>query len=380
MSSMIKVGFVGWRGMVGSVLMSRLSEENDWQGIEATFFSSSLMNKSSPEFCKHQEPLVIDSYDLNRLIALDIIVTTQGGEYTKKVYHKLRQENWRGYWLDASSVLRLSDESLLVLDPVNKDQIDRALRKGKIKTFVGSNCSVSLFLMAFSTLFQENLVEWVITSTYQAASGAGSRQMRELIEQMAFVSDQTRPQLSLPNSTALALDKEVLRSFSLESFPHKEIGTPLAGNLIPWIDKIVQYGQTREEWKAETEGNKILALPKSVPMDGICVRVGVMRSHSQAVTLKLTQNVSIEDISTMLTKSHPWMRIVPGDHDATKKSLTPVAISGTLNIAVGRLRKLSIGEHYLSAFTVGDQLLWGAAEPLRRMLNILKNLILSKRI
>ena len=368
---MKKVGLVGWRGMVGSVLMQRMREENDFAAIEPVFFTTSNVGGQGPDVGKDTPPLQ-DAFDIEALKPLDVIITCQGGDYTKAVYGKLREAGWKGYWIDAASTLRMEDDAVIVLDPVNRRNIDQALRDG-VKTYVGGNCTVSLMLMGLGGLFEQGLVEWASAMTYQAASGAGAQNMRELINQMGALQQSVAPELSDPSSAILEIDRKVVEAMRSDSFPVDQFGVPLAGSLIPWIDKQLTNGQSREEWKAQAETNKIIGRSgRPIPVDGICVRIGAMRCHSQALTIKLNKDVPIADIEAMLDEHNAWSKVVPNEKEVTLTDLTPTAVTGTLTVPVGRLRKLNMGSQYLSAFTVGDQLLWGAAEPLRRMLRILQ--------
>jgi aspartate-semialdehyde dehydrogenase len=372
---MLKVGFVGWRGMVGSVLMSRMVEENDFTKIEPVFFSTSQVGKAAPYFRgmeKHPHNNLFDAYDIDELMKLDCIVTTHGSEYTAEVLPLLRDEGYLGYWIDASSLLRTQDDAVLVLDPINGAYIANALMQG-IKTFVGANCTVSLMLLALDGLFKNNLVEWVSSMTYQAASGAGANNMRELLSQCGVMYNSVSELVNTPNSDILELDKLVSHALKSENLPKRYFNAPLAGNVLPWIDVLMDCGQTKEEWKGGVEANKILGLePDAIKVDGLCVRVGSMRCHSQGLTIKLRDDsLTIPEITSLLSVANPWVKYIPNTKEATIKQLTPVSVAGSLDIAVGRIRKLSFGEEYLTLFTVGDQLLWGAAEPLRRMLNIL---------
>lgn len=369
---MKKVGLVGWRGMVGSVLMERMVEENDFKHIHATFFSTSNSGGAAPNMGGSQENTLEDAYNIDVLFSQDIIVSCQGGDYTKAVYHKLQEINWQGYWIDAASTLRMEDDSIIVLDPINRQHIDNAIDKG-IKTFVGGNCTVSLMLMALGGLFRENLVEWTTAMTYQSASGAGAQNMRELLQQMHFIGMEMADHIISPSKAILDIDRHVSNLLKADEFPKDNFTVPLAGNLIPWIDSELSDGQSREEWKGMVETNKILNTAKPIPVDGICVRVGAMRCHSQALTLKLTKDVPLSEIESIIKESNDWARVIPNHRDVTMKELTPAAVSGTLEVPVGRLRKMKLGNEYLSAFTVGDQLLWGAAEPVRRILMILVN-------
>ena len=367
---MKQVGLIGWRGMVGSVLMQRMREENDFASIDPVFFTTSNVGGTGPDIGKGI-PELKDAYDIEALKPMDIIITCQGGDYTNAVYPKLRAEGWKGYWIDAASALRMEDESVIVLDPVNRRNIDQAVRDG-MKTFVGGNCTVSLMLMGLGGLFENGLVEWMTAMTYQAASGSGAQNMRELINQMGVINGSVADKLADPASAILDIDRQVAATLRDDSFPAEHFGVPLAGSLIPWIDKQLPSGQSREEWKAQAETNKIIGRSgRPIPVDGICVRIGAMRCHSQALTIKLNKDVPLADIEAMLDAHNPWSKVVPNQKEATMRDLTPTAVTGTLKVPVGRLRKLNMGSQYLSAFTVGDQLLWGAAEPLRRMLRIL---------
>lgn len=368
---MNRVGFVGWRGMVGSVLMGRMREENDFDGIdEPTFFTTSQVGQNGPDLGRGVQPL-LDAYDLDALSVMDVIVTCQGGGYTKTVYSDLRARGWRGYWIDAASTLRLERDSVIVLDPVNREVIEDALAVGK-RDFIGGNCTVSLMLMALGGLFRQNLVEWVSAMTYQAASGAGAKNMRELLEQMGAVHQGASALLGDPASTILDIDRTVTDSMRGASFPVEQFGVPLVGSLIPWIDTQLPNGQSREEWKGGVETNKILGREDNpIPIDGTCVRVGAMRCHSQGLTIKLRRDIPVGEIEDIVATANDWVRLVPNDREATVLSLSPAVVTGTLEVPVGRVRKMNLGQGYLNAFTVGDQLLWGAAEPLRRMLRML---------
>ncbi len=366
---MKRVGLIGWRGMVGSVLMQRMREEKDFELIEPIFFTTSQTGQPGPDVGK-DVPALKDAKDIDELKSMDVILSCQGGGYTEEVYPKLRTAGWKGYWIDAASTLRMEDDSIIVLDPVNLDVIKDGLSKG-VNTFVGGNCTVSLMLMALGGLFQHDLVEWISPMTYQAASGAGARNMRELLQQMGSLRDSVSDLLDDPASAILEIDKQVTAHMRGDSYPVENWGVPLAGSLIPWLDSQMDSGQSREEWKAEVETNKILGNSQPIPIDGICVRIGAMRSHSQALTIKLKKDASLDEISAMLAEANDWVKVVPNERERSMNELTPAAITGTLTVPVGRLRKLTMGNEYLSAFTVGDQLLWGAAEPLRRMLRIL---------
>ncbi|MHB8973266.1 MAG: aspartate-semialdehyde dehydrogenase [Pirellulaceae bacterium] len=361
----MRVGIVGWRGMVGSVLMERMTAENDLAHFEAVYFSTSQIGQQGPDGRK-----LLPAESVDELKKLDCILTTQGGDYTTAVYAKLRDAGWNGYWIDAASTLRMVGNSIIILDPVNLDVIRNGLTQG-IKTYVGGNCTVSLMLMALSGLFRANLVEWISSMTYQAASGAGAKNMRELIEQMAFIAGKTGDNLQNPASAILDLDRNVTATLRGADFPAENFGAPLAASLIPWIDKPVADGQTREEWKGMVEANKILGCQPPIPVDGVCVRVGAMRCHSQGLTIKLKRDVPLADIEQLIAADHPWAKVVPNDKVSTLAQLTPAAVNGTLLTPIGRLRKMKLGPDFLTGFTVGDQLLWGAAEPLRRMLRIL---------
>ncbi|HCK01808.1 MAG TPA: aspartate-semialdehyde dehydrogenase [Serratia grimesii] len=366
---MKNVGFIGWRGMVGSVLMQRMTEERDFDAIRPVFFSTSQHGSAAPVFGGQQGTLQ-DAYDVDALSALDIIITCQGGDYTNDIYPKLRATGWQGYWIDAASSLRMQDDAIIILDPVNRALIQQGLDKG-IKTFVGGNCTVSLMLMSLGGLFANDLVEWASVATYQAASGGGARHMRELLTQMGMLHADVAKELQDPASAILDIERKVTAATRSGKLPTDNFGVPLAGSLIPWIDKQLDNGQSREEWKGQAETNKILNSGSVIPVDGLCVRVGALRCHSQAFTLKLKKDVSLPEIEQMLATHNDWVRVIPNDRELTMRELTPAAVTGTLNTPVGRLRKLNMGPEYLSAFTVGDQLLWGAAEPLRRMLRIL---------
>lgn len=367
---MMRVGLVGWRGMVGSVLMQRMGEEGDFDHIEPVLFTTSQAGAAGPDIGKDIPPLQ-DAFDIARLQSTEAVISCQGGDYTKEVYPKLRRAGWTGYWIDAASSLRMEPDSVVILDPVNRDVIDRALERG-VRDFIGGNCTVSLMLMALGGLFQRDLVEWASAMTYQAASGAGAQNMRELLRQMGAVHGAVADALDDPATAILELDRRVSETLRAPQFPVEHWSYPLAGSLLPWIDADLGNGQSREEWKAQAEANKILGREDTpVPIDGICVRVGAMRSHSQALTLKLRRDVPLDEIEGMLAEANDWVKVIPNEKESSLRELTPAAVTGTLSVPVGRLRKLSMGPQYLSAFTVGDQLLWGAAEPLRRMLRIL---------
>ncbi len=367
---MKRVGFIGWRGMVGSVLMQRMREENDFALVEPVFFTTSQKGGKGPDIGKETPPLK-DAYDIGGLKAMDILISCQGGDYTSEIFSKLRQAGWQGYWIDAASTLRMGEDAIIILDPVNMPVIKQALHDD-VKNYIGGNCTVSLMLMAVGGLFEEDMVEWMSAMTYQAASGAGAQNMRELLLQMGEAHRVAKDLLDDPASGILDIDREVAGTLRNGNFPTENFGVPLAGSLIPWIDRDLGNGQTREEWKGQSETNKILGrTDQMVPVDGICVRVGAMRCHSQALTIKLKQNVPLDEIEDILAASNSWVRVIPNQRESTLKELTPAAVTGNLTIPVGRMRKLTMGGEYLSAFTVGDQLLWGAAEPLRRMLRIL---------
>ena len=369
---MKRVGLVGWRGMVGSVLMQRMREENDFALIEPVFFTTSNVGGKAPDFGK-EAPALKDAKDIDALKAMDIIITCQGGDYTTEVFPKLRSAGWQGHWIDAASSLRMKDDAVIILDPVNLDVIKASLAKGG-KNWIGGNCTVSLMLLALGGLFKANLIDWMTSMTYQAASGAGAQNMRELLSQMGEAHRSVKSLLDDPASAILDIDREVAGILRDESFPTSNFGVPLVGSLIPWIDKDLGNGQSREEWKGQAETNKILGRSETpIPVDGLCVRIGAMRCHSQAMTIKLKKDVPLDEINGMLAAHNDWVKVVPNQREISMTDLTPAAVTGTLTVPVGRLRKLSMGPEYLSAFTVGDQLLWGAAEPLRRMLRILLN-------
>ncbi|MDY6975891.1 MAG: aspartate-semialdehyde dehydrogenase [Pseudomonadota bacterium] len=365
-----KVGLVGWRGMVGSVLMQRMQEEQDFAHIEPTFFTTSQKGIAAPNFAGKDAGVLEDAHDIEALSKQDIIITCQGGDYTKAVYDDLRASGWNGYWIDAASALRMKDDAVIVLDPVNRKEIDSGIEKG-IRTYVGGNCTVSLMLLALGGLFEQDLVEWASPMTYQAASGSGAKHMRELISQMGAIHNNVKDKVEDPATAILDIDQQVSEFIRSSEYPSEQFGVPLAGSLIPYIDSQLPSGQSREEWKAQAEANKILGINGSeVPIDGICVRVGAMRCHSQAITLKLKKDLPVNEIEEILAKHNDWVKVVPDDREVTMQELTPAKVTGTLSIPVGRIRKLNMGPEYISAFTVGDQLLWGAAEPLRRMLRI----------
>lgn len=366
------VGFVGWRGMVGSVLMKRMLEENDFKDISPVFFTTSNVGGEAPTFDGTLEPSTLkDAYDLNELRQHKIIVTAQGGDYTKEVHPKLRESGWEGLWIDAASALRMNDDAIIVLDPINRDVIDCGLESG-VKDFIGGNCTVSCLLMGLGGLFKQGLVEWTTSMTYQAASGGGARHMREVLGQFRDLGNEVSAELNDPAAAILEIDRKVLAKQRSGELDTAQFGVPLSGSLIPWIDSDLGNGQSREEWKSDAETNKILGLKgdNRVIMDGLCVRIAAMRSHSQALTMKLTEDLPVAEIERIIAEDNQWAQVVPNTKDATMEGLTPVAASGSLNIPVGRIRKLAMGPQYISAFTVGDQLLWGAAEPVRRMLKI----------
>lgn len=369
----MKAGFVGWRGMVGSVLLDRMRAENDFAGLQPTFFTTSNVGGESPAVGIPCGPLK-SAIALEQLAEMDAIISCQGGDYTQAVYSQLRQAGWEGYWIDAASKLRMNDDAVIILDPVNRDLIDRALAAGQ-KTFVGGNCTVSLMLMAVGGLFDAGLVEWISSQTYQAASGAGARNMRELIQQMGSLQDSVADLLAQPNASILDIDERVIAHMRSPSFPTEHFGAPLAGSLLPWIDSELDNGQSREEWKGQAETNKILGSQKPVAIDGNCVRIGALRCHSQALTIKLTDDLPLADIESIMARANDWVQLVPNHREQTLQQLSPTAVTGTLAIATGRIRKMNMGPQYLSVFTVGDQLLWGAAEPLRRMLAIVRGQI-----
>ena len=355
--------------MVGSVLVQRMREERDFDLIDPLFFSTTQTGAAAPNVGK-AAPAVKDAKDLASLMDADVLISCQGGDYTTEIYPKLRQAGWDGYWIDAASTLRMKDDAVIVLDPVNRHVIDRALDRG-VKNYIGGNCTVSLMLMAMTGLFREGLVEWVTAMTYQAASGAGAQNMRELASQMGIIHNTASALLADPKSAILDIDRTITEAMRSGDFPVQHFGYPLAGSLLPWIDKDLGNGQSKEEWKGGAEGNKILGREATpIPIDGLCVRISSMRCHSQALTIKLTRDVPLAEVESLLAAAHEWAQVVPNEREATLRQLTPTAVTGTLRTPIGRLRKLSMGPEYLSAFTVGDQLLWGAAEPLRRMLRI----------
>lgn len=368
---MQKLGLVGWRGMVGSVLMDRMLTEGDFKLFDNYFFTTSQAGQAAPKYENLKSDVLLDAYDVDALKEMDIILTCQGGDYTNKMYPALKEAGFKGYWVDAASALRMQNDAVIILDPVNMDVIDGALNCG-VKTFVGGNCTVSLMLMAMAGLFKANLIEWVSSSTYQAASGAGAKNMRELLIQMGQLNAAVAEDLKNPNSNILEIEKKVRQCMNSESFETTCFGAPLAGSVLPWIDKQLENGQSKEEWKGMAETNKILGLNEgAIPVDGNCVRISSMRCHSQSLTIKLKKNVEVSEIESLIAAHNEWVRVVPNEKEITLKELTPAFVSGSLTVPIGRIRKMNMGEQYLSAFTVGDQLLWGAAEPLRRMLRIL---------
>jgi aspartate-semialdehyde dehydrogenase len=369
---MKKVGFIGWRGMVGSVLIKRMIDELDFDNFDSYFFSTSQAGQKNPEWnIDFRNEFLIDAFDIQELSKMDIIMTCQGGEYTDKVFSKLRATGWTGHWVDAASTLRMEKDSVIVLDPLNKSSIDSAYDAG-IKNWVGGNCTVSLMLLAIHGLLKEDLVEWVSSMTYQAASGAGASNMRELLSQMGQIYSSVSDDLNQKNSNILDIDSKALNLMNSEKFQKNSFKVPLAGNLIPWIDEDLKNGQSREEWKGQSETNKILNSSfNSIKVDGLCVRIGTMRSHSQALTIKLKKSVPIELINKIISDGNQWVKLIPNNKESSMTLLSPAEISGKLDIGVGRVRKLDIEENCISVFTVGDQLLWGAAEPIRRMLKIL---------
>ena len=369
---MLDVGFVGWRGMVGSVLLERMQEEGDFTGIAPAFYSTSSPGGPGPDGLGFDTDRLGDAFDVGALARHDVIVTCQGGDYTHEVHPRLRAAGWTGYWIDAASALRMEPETVLVLDPVNADVIADGLARRR-RDYCGANCTVSILLMAFAGLFRAGLVEWVTSMTYQAASGAGAAHMRELASQMAAIGEAVREPLSDPASSALVLDRGVRELLADDAFPTDRFGVPLAASLIPWVDRPVGRGRSREELKGFEEGNKILGNEEPIPIDGLCVRVGSMRCHAHAVTVKLREDRPLDEVESLIGGAHEWVRFVENTPEATLAELTPAAVSGSLDIAVGRVRKLAMGGEYLTAFSVGDQLLWGAAEPLRRMLRILRS-------
>ncbi len=366
---MMRVGFIGWRGMVGSVLMGRMNEEKDFDCIDPVFFTTSNVGGKGPKVGK-DVPALKDARNIDELKSMDAIVSCQGGDYTSEVYPKLRAAGWKGYWIDAASTLRMGKDAIIILDPVNINVIRNGMAKG-IKNYIGGNCTVSLMLMALGGLYERGLVEWMSAMTYQAASGAGANNMRELLKQMGSIHGAVKPLLDDPAGAILDIDRKVSDHIRSDAYPKEFFGVPLAGSVIPWIDKQLESGQSKEEWKGQAETNKILGREGNpVPIDGTCVRVGAMRCHSQALTIKMTKDVPLAEITDMIAKHNAWVKVVPNVREITMRELTPAAITGTLTVPVGRLRKMNMGPTFLNAFTCGDQLLWGAAEPLRRMLRI----------
>jgi aspartate-semialdehyde dehydrogenase len=370
---MIEVGIIGWRGMVGSVLLGRMREEKDFELVAPTFFSTSQAGAPAPEVgaAAMRGTKVQDAYDIAALAKLPMLISAQGGDYTQDVHPRLRAAGWKGYWIDAASSLRMQDSAVIVLDPVNLPVMQAARERG-IRDFIGGNCTVSLMLMAVGGLLRAGAVDWITAMTYQSASGAGAKHMRELLEQMGALYRSASPLLEDPDSGILDIDRAVSDALSSPQFPRAQFGSPLAASLIPWIDKDLGTGQSREEWKAAAEANKIMGTEAApVPVEGICVRVSAMRCHSQALTIKLKRDLPLAEIERLLAGANPWVRVVPNDRESSIRELSPAAVSGGLTIPIGRLRKLAMGGEYVSAFTVGDQLLWGAAEPLRRTMRFL---------
>jgi|TARA_B110000483_G_scaffold145435_1_gene173576 aspartate-semialdehyde dehydrogenase len=364
------VGFVGWRGMVGSVLMDRMRQENDFEHIEPVFFTTSQAGQTAPDVGQGSSVL-LDATDSAALKQMDLIISCQGGDYTKSVYPQLREAGWNGYWIDAASALRMQSDSVIVLDPVNMETIQAGIELG-IKDYIGGNCTVSLMLMGLGGLFNAGAVEWASSMTYQAASGAGAQSMHELISQMGDLESSVKELLHSPGSAILKIDRLIAERMRSQEFPTSSFGHPLAGSLLPWIDVAVDYGQSKEEWKGHVETNKILNTGDNpVAIDGLCVRIGAMRCHAQALTIKLNSDIPMADIENMIADANDWVQLVPNEREQSLSRLTPTAVTGTLDIPVGRLHKMRMGPEYLAAFTVGDQLLWGAAEPLRRILKIL---------
>ncbi len=374
--SVNRVGLVGWRGMVGSVLVQRMLEEGDFQHIEPRYFSTSAVGEAAPVIAGKDAGKLHDALSLGDLAPMDIIVTCQGGDYTREIFPRLRAAGWQGHWIDAASTLRMQDDAVIILDPVNRHVIDAALANGG-RNWIGGNCTVSLMLMGLSGLFRHDLVEWVSAMTYQAASGAGAQNMRELLLQMGALHAAVEAELAQPASAILEIDRKVAETMRSPAFPTKNFRhVPLAGSLIPWVDVPVDGGQSKEEWKGGAECNKILGRPAfrtagSIPVDGLCVRIGAMRCHAQGLTIKLRRDVPLDEVEEIVAQGNAWVKVVANERELSERELTPAAVTGTLSIPVGRLHKLAMGPEYLAAFTVGDQLLWGAAEPLRRMLRIL---------
>ena len=367
---MNRVGFVGWRGMVGSVLMQRMQEEHDFKEFDSTFFSTSQTGNAAPSFSGSQSTLK-DAHDIKELAAMNIILSCQGGDYTSDIYPKLRDSGWQGHWIDAASSLRMEKDAVVILDPLNSDLIQEAYKKGN-KNWIGGNCTVSLMLLALDGLFKKDLIEWISSMTYQAASGAGAQNMRELISQMGNVYNHAKDLIDDPKASILDIDRNVSSTLKSQDFPIDNFGVPLAGSLIPWIDKDLNNGQSKEEWKGSAETNKILGRENNpIVIEGLCVRIGAMRCHSQALTIKLKKNISLEEINQTISSANQWVKLIPNEREISMKELSPAVVTGKLSIPIGRIRKLNMGPEYISAFTVGDQLLWGAAEPLRRILRIL---------
>lgn len=367
---MRKVGLVGWRGMVGSVLMERMMVEDDFKKFTPIFFTTSQAGQKAPDVGV-DAPALIDAHNVDALMEMDIILSCQGGSYTEAVRPKLEENDWKGYWIDAASTLRMDEKSIIVLDPVNNDLIEEGLAQG-IKNYIGGNCTVSLMLMALGGLFENDAVEWLTSMTYQAASGAGAKNMEELVAQMRYIGDKAAGVLDNPAAAILDLDRNVTDTIRSSGFPVDNWAVPLGASLIPWIDRAMDNGQTREEWKGLVETNKILGRSENpVPIDGQCVRISSMRCHSQAFTIKLKKNLPLDEINAMLAANNDWVKVVPNLKEDTIQALTPAAVTGTLTVPVGRVRKMTLGDDFLTAFSVGDQLLWGAAEPLRRVLNII---------
>lgn len=366
----MKVGLVGWRGMVGSVLMERMEAEGDFALIEPYFFSTSNAGGKGPK----GTALLGDANSIEQLKEMETIISCQGGDYTNSIFPMLREAGWKGFWIDAASSLRMNEDAVIILDPLNKHVIESSLNRG-IRNYVGGNCTVSLMMMGLNGLFREGLIDWISAMTYQAASGAGAQNMRELLSQMGALNSCVAKHLADPNSAILEIDRLVTETLRSDAFPRENFGVPLAGSLIPWIDKDLGNGMSKEEWKGEAECNKILGLPASGPgritIESLCIRIGAMRCHSQALTIKLKKDVSLSEVESLISSGNSWVKLVPNNRPDSMRDLTPTAVSGTLTVPVGRMRKLAMGPEYLSAFTVGDQLLWGAAEPLRRMLRIL---------
>lgn len=362
---MQKLGIVGWRGMVGSVLIDRMKTENDFDLVQSYLFSTSLKGERSPELPNCHDT-VLDSDSIDELKDMDLIITCQGGDYTKAIHPRLRDAGWNGIWIDAASALRMEEKAIIVLDPINKDKIDHGLNSG-VKDFIGGNCTVSLMLMGLGGLFKENLVEWMSSHTYQAASGAGAQNMLELLDQMDFA---TKIYKDMPGESALVIEKTIAEKMKSKDCPTSNFGHPLALSLLPWIDTKLDNGQSKEEWKAQAEANKILDTNEVIPIDGTCVRVSSLRCHSQAFTIKLKKSVELSTINNIIAEANPWVDFIENDKELTLKNLTPTNVSGTLRVPVGRVRKMNLGDNFLNAFSLGDQLLWGAAEPLRRTLRL----------